>query len=121
MVTRQGTVERVAKNYPEDAEDPAYINSSRNCKSKEAVPTVQTGSIPGRESPKPGCPGGLCDSTSGGGLEQVCDTVQAGRRERWPCCHSLYQVPPHSAQGSLETGVGAAETPKLTVQFCLSV
>lgn len=120
MVTRQGTVERVAKNYREDAEDPAYTNSS-NCESKEAGPTVQTGITPGRESPKSGCQEGLCDSTSGGGPEQVCDTVQAGRRERWLCCHSLYQVQPHSAQGSLETGIGAAETPKFTVQFCLSV
>lgn len=49
MVTRQGTVERVAKNYREDAEDPAYINSSRNSESKEAVPTVQTGSILGSQ------------------------------------------------------------------------
>lgn len=30
MVTRQGIVERVAKDYQEDNEDPVYINSS-NC------------------------------------------------------------------------------------------
>lgn len=41
MVTRQGTGERVAKNYREDAEGPAYINSSGDCESKEAVPTVR--------------------------------------------------------------------------------
>lgn len=61
MVTRQGTVERVAKNYREDAEGRAYINSSGDCESKEAVPTVRRESSWGarRESPKPGCEEGL--------------------------------------------------------------
>lgn len=65
MVTRQGTVERVAKNYWEDAEGRAYINSSGDCESKEAVPTVRWESSwgasdgPRRESPKPGCEEGL--------------------------------------------------------------